>query len=234
MTNVLQPRKKPTQARSEATVKAILDATARVLVEHGYAGANTNLIAQTAGISVGSLYQYFPNRDSLVAALHERHVKQVEATFEHVVTHSGRSLKEDIRALVHAAVAIHQHEPKLHAVLESEIPHLDRLDGSRATDRAIYQLLLGLLQRHRPEIVVRNLRLATFVVGEIVHALIHAAIIEAPAAIDAGALERETVRAVLGYLGCATSGPHASKGFCSARGPRTAVPRARRRAPARF
>ena len=51
------------------TVEAILDATARVLVREGYARTSTNRVAAVAGVSIGSLYQYFPNKESLVAAL---------------------------------------------------------------------------------------------------------------------------------------------------------------------
>src|SRR5215471_19293099 len=71
------PRKKPRQERSHATVDAILDATARVLCTIGYDRASTNRIALAAGVSVGSLYQYFPSKEALVAALIERHVEQM-------------------------------------------------------------------------------------------------------------------------------------------------------------
>jgi AcrR family transcriptional regulator len=73
----LSPRKRPSQSRSAATVKAILDATARILVERGYAATSTNAVAERAGVSVGSLYQYFPNKDALIAALHTRHIEQM-------------------------------------------------------------------------------------------------------------------------------------------------------------
>ena len=65
-------RRKPLQARSAATVAAILEATAQVLTARGYEGTTTNLIAERAGVSVGSLYQYFPNKDALIAELVER------------------------------------------------------------------------------------------------------------------------------------------------------------------
>src|SRR5215472_19289867 len=71
------PRKKPRQQRSQATVYAILDATARVLCTTGYDRASTNRIALAAGVSVGSLYQYFPSKEALVAALAEQHVEQM-------------------------------------------------------------------------------------------------------------------------------------------------------------
>ena len=70
----LKPRKRPSQARSKATVEAILVAAAQVFRRQGYAGATTDRIAERAGVSVGSLYQYFPNKDAILVALTERHV----------------------------------------------------------------------------------------------------------------------------------------------------------------
>ena len=74
------PRKRPRQARSKATVDTILEATARVLVKHGFDGLTTNAVATAAGVSIGSLYQYFPNKEALVAALIDRHIEQMNAT----------------------------------------------------------------------------------------------------------------------------------------------------------
>src|SRR5690349_24663898 len=66
------PRKYASQARSRAPVDALIDATARILVREGFDKASTNLIAEVAGVSVGSLYQYFPSKEALVAAVLER------------------------------------------------------------------------------------------------------------------------------------------------------------------
>jgi AcrR family transcriptional regulator len=67
------PRKSASQKRPRVTVGTLLEATARVLVRQGYDRASTNRIATTAGMSIGSLYQYFPNKEALVAALIARH-----------------------------------------------------------------------------------------------------------------------------------------------------------------
>src|SRR6266540_4026301 len=81
------PRKQPRQKRSLETVDAILAATAQVLVRHGYEGANTNRIAEAAGVSVGSLYQYFPSKEALVTALIERHM---ESMWQIIVENAAR------------------------------------------------------------------------------------------------------------------------------------------------
>jgi AcrR family transcriptional regulator len=75
------PRRRPAQARSAATFDAILVATERVLGETGLAAFNTNRVAEVAGVSVGTLYQYFPNKESLIATLYERYDDQFRAAF---------------------------------------------------------------------------------------------------------------------------------------------------------
>ncbi len=71
-------RKTPVQQRSRRTVDEILGAAARILVEDGYSAMTTNDVAAAAGVSIGSLYQYFPNKDALLRALVERHLDAVE------------------------------------------------------------------------------------------------------------------------------------------------------------
>ena len=75
-----RPRKTPVQARSQATVDTILDAAARVLVRDGYGAFTTNRVAARAGVSVGSLYQYFPNKEALLAKLKARKPFSMAAT----------------------------------------------------------------------------------------------------------------------------------------------------------
>src|SRR5246127_2557699 len=71
------PRKMPKQQRSKETVDVILTATARILVKDGFDRASTNRIADAAGVSIGSLYQYFPSKEALVAALVEQHTSKM-------------------------------------------------------------------------------------------------------------------------------------------------------------
>jgi AcrR family transcriptional regulator len=72
-----EPRKRPQQERSRIAVEAILEATTRILTEEGYEKANTNRIAERAGVSIGSLYQYFPNKESLMTALMVQHSDEI-------------------------------------------------------------------------------------------------------------------------------------------------------------
>ena len=78
------PRKKPVQARSAATVETIEEATIQVLLKEGLQRLTTNRVARVAGVSVGTLYQYYPNKQSLLFALLDRHMSKVAHAVEQV------------------------------------------------------------------------------------------------------------------------------------------------------
>src|SRR6185436_18174466 len=95
------PRKRPRQARSRATVDSVLEATARVLVKHGFDGLTTNLVAETAGVSIGSLYQYFPNKVVLVGALIEKHVEEMTSLVLSELTRVAQlPMAEAVRSMI--------------------------------------------------------------------------------------------------------------------------------------
>ncbi|SCB42141.1 TetR/AcrR family transcriptional regulator [Rhizobium multihospitium] len=114
-------RKEPSQARSRATVDAIVESGARVLGERGWAGFTTNTVAAVAGISIGSLYQYFPDKLSLVEAIRRRHLDDSMAVMRSVRP-DGLSPVEFATQLVRAVVAAHSVYPRLHRVLLDEAP----------------------------------------------------------------------------------------------------------------
>lgn len=200
-----QPRRQPRQARSQHMVEAILEATARVLAERGYAGTNTNLVAERAGVSVGSVYQYFPNKDSLVTALHERHAAQMNLAIDTVLasTHP-RSLRGHIEAIVHAFLAAHHVEPALHKVLEKEFPFFDAPEDVSPADAGIFSKVRNLMEEHRAQVTQRNLDLATWTVLQVMESLVHAAVIDPPKRFSGMELERTIADVVLGYLTSAT------------------------------
>jgi len=197
----LIPRKAPRQARSRATVDAILDAAARVLVQRGYAATTTNAVAEVAGVSVGSLYQYFPNKDSLIAALHDRHGRQMSALLDAaLLQHRGSSLPEALAGVIESAVKAHQLDADLHRVLDKQVLGLDQFPGEDESVDEIERRIRGLLEAHRADIVVEDLRLATYMLMHAVHALIHAVVLERPSGVSMKAATRETVRMALAYL----------------------------------
>lgn len=95
-----QPRKKPVQTRSQATVDAIHEATIQILVAEGVNRCNTTRVAERAGVSVGSLYQYYPNRHALLTAILELHIERVTNAIESAcAAHCGRPLADMAAAL---------------------------------------------------------------------------------------------------------------------------------------
>lgn len=196
-----QPRKTPRQARSLAMVEAILEATARVLAERGYAGTNTNVVAERAGVSVGSVYQYFPNKDSLITALHERHGAQMYAAIAAVLAaERPDGLQGHVRAMVRALLAAHRVAPELHRVLEREFPFFDAPRDQSVADGGIFQQVRQLLEGHRREIAPRDLDLATWMLLQTLESLVHAAVIEPPSMFKPEAVEAAIVQVLMGYL----------------------------------
>src|SRR6478609_2727188 len=108
------PRKSAVQERSRVTVHALLEATARILVREGFDKASTNRIAEQAGVSVGSLYQYFPSKEALVVAVMKRHnevlMQLVRGALAEV---SELPLEQAVRMLVTTAIEAHRVDPKL-------------------------------------------------------------------------------------------------------------------------
>lgn len=101
----IEPRKTPIQARSTVTVDAISEAAIQVLLSHGEERFTTTRVAERAGVSVGTLYQYYPNKQSLLSAVFEHHMKNVLARVEAACKGaSHKPLAEMIREMVEAFV----------------------------------------------------------------------------------------------------------------------------------
>lgn len=195
------PRKAPRQARAQMTVEAILEAAARILSNDGYAAMSTNRVADLAGVSVGSLYQYFPNKDAIVTALHERHGRQIHELLDVALAETaGQDLHTAIAALVRAALRGHLLDPELHRVLEAELPFFDMPASESKDHLGVHARIRALLGAHRNEIAPRHLDLATYMLITTVQALVHAAVIEPPAAFSIAQLEASIIDMVTGYL----------------------------------
>ena len=129
-------------------MEIILQATTRILVAEGYDRASTNRIALAAGVSIGSLYQYFPNKEALVAALCERHVGQMLAICEAKLTELATApLPVAAREIVRALLRAHAVEPKLHKVLIEQVPRVGRLGELEAEVRALREEVRTLAER---------------------------------------------------------------------------------------
>jgi AcrR family transcriptional regulator len=198
------PRKSASQERSRATVDALLEATARVLINEGYDRASTNRIAEVAGVSIGSLYQYFPSKEALVAAVIDRHTQEIsEATRDALVKAAAQPIEVAAREFVAAGIDGHRVNPRLHGVLAEQIPRVGRLENIEANVREGYALVRGYLEAHRDEIEVADLDLAAFVLVTVVEALTHAAVLRRPDILSDQKAQRfvdDVARLVIRYL----------------------------------
>jgi AcrR family transcriptional regulator len=197
------PRKEASQERSRATVDALVEATARILVREGFDKASTNRIAEVAGVSVGSLYQYFPSKEALVAAVIERHRQEImQVVRGELAEAANQPMEQGVRTLVAVAVKAHRVDPKLHRVLAEQIPRVGRLEKAETFNRENYALFRAYLESHRDEIRAADLELAAFICVTAIEAVTHNAVLHhkmvSYEAMEA--LVDEATRLVLGYL----------------------------------
>ena len=121
--NAFETRKEPTQARSKVTFDAILEAAAQLLEEGGYAGTTTNAIAERAGVSIGSVYEYFPSKDAIFTSLKKRLDQRTFTTvFQQLTDVDSSSPATFLRAVLEARIHAALEQPKLEALLHDEIP----------------------------------------------------------------------------------------------------------------
>ncbi|MEL6061038.1 MULTISPECIES: TetR/AcrR family transcriptional regulator [unclassified Methylobacterium] len=192
----LKPRKSPGQSRSAETVRTILEGAARVLEERGLDGYTTNAVAERAGVSIGSVYQYFPGKEALTAALVARETALLTAAVR--AAPAAATPEDGLRRIVRACVAHQMARPRLALLLDREESRLQLADtlGSVAGDltTALLALLarLGAALPAEPETAAGDL-------FALVRGMVDAAGERGER--DGGALERRVLHAVHGYLG---------------------------------
>ncbi|NUP13568.1 MAG: TetR/AcrR family transcriptional regulator [Polyangiaceae bacterium] len=194
----LVPRKKPRQERSVATVDAILQATTYILTRQGWGGLNTNKIAERAGINIASLYQYFPNKEAIVAELQRRHIAKARESFPRAEEQlaAKRSLRALLATMVQASVDEHRVAPALHRVFSEELPRSARRMAPRDD-----QAELGWRKLCEPFFKnVPDADLALFFARVTTHAIIHEAASERPDLLDHPRFVEEIVTLLDRYL----------------------------------
>ena len=196
------PRKKPRQDRSIATVDAILDATARVLCTTGYDRASTNRIALAAGVSVGSLYQYFPSKEALVAALAARHMSTMSGLVKTKLAEVATApLPVAVRTIIAAMFEAHAVDPRLHKVLIEEVPRIGRLENVRAVEREVETLVAALLESRKRELrKTANVETMALLLVTVVEAATHAAVLAELPPARAQTVADELTDLVMRYL----------------------------------
>lgn len=191
-------RKQPKQERAAQTRQRILDAAAQVFAEHGYVAGTTNRIAEQAGLSIGSLYQYFPNKDAVLRALMDAHLDAGSTLLrERLAGGLPPRLDDTLRLFVRAAIDNHRDNPRLHRVLFEEAPRAPAfLERLRELERFGVDLAARLLEQHP---AVRTGPMTAHVVVATVDSLVHR-LVTAPDGADLQDVEDEIVLVLMGYL----------------------------------
>lgn len=197
-TDRFRSRKQPRQARSIETRQRVLDAAAHVFSTHGYAAGTTNRIAATADMSIGSLYQYFPNKDAILSALTDAHLDAGTALLaQRASAGLPAGLADTLRLFIRATIDNHRDNPALHRVLFEEAPRSPTLLARlREAEQRAVAVAAELLRTH-PEMTAADPVLAARITVATIESLVHR-LITAP--VDAQQLEDAIVEMLAGYL----------------------------------
>jgi AcrR family transcriptional regulator len=151
------------------------------------------------------LYQYFPSKEALVAAVVDRHTEEMMGLVRKAMTEvAAQPVAVAARTLVRVMLDAHRVNPKLHRALVEQVPRVGRLDRIQAIDRESAALVRSYLDAHRDEIQVADTELAAFVCVTTVEALTHTAVVHNPGVLDDARAKNyadEVTRVLLGYLG---------------------------------
>jgi AcrR family transcriptional regulator len=184
-------RRRPKQQRAQQTVEVVLQGAVRVLARDGLDAVTTNRIAEAAGVSIGSLYQYFPDKRAIYLALHERHAQRVQWVIQSILdAHAAAPIEPLIVALMDGLIDEHAADPReLHALLDLQE------DGSRGLRQALGEILgpKAIESAVPPERI-------QFVIPTMMDVLVHEAVLSRPSGCALAAAKREASRAVISTL----------------------------------
>ena len=189
-------RREPKQQRSRQTVEAVLEAVQRVLRRHGAESITTNCVAEAAGVSIGSLYQYFPDKQAIFMALHDRHVDGVRHVIERTMTDcTSASLEEFAGELVERLANVHSEDADLHEIISVAVP--GSADGFKSALQATFEQVISPTKQDRHTIEEAERML--FVLPQMVEALVHG-VAHQTQAISRERAKDEAIRTVAVYL----------------------------------
>jgi AcrR family transcriptional regulator len=194
------PRKAPKQARSRETVEVILEAAARVFVRHGYARATTNRIAEAAGISVGSLYQYFPSKDAIAVEILRRYRETLLALVsQHLEGVAVATLEPVVRALLGALLRAEAIDPALHRVLIEQVLRTSARGEILGFEERLEAALAEAIRAGGGALFARDPDMTAFVLVRAILGTVHAGVVDRPN-LNGPALVDELTRLVVRFL----------------------------------
>ena len=185
-------------------METILAASARILVKRGFDGFTTNEVATAAGVSIGSLYQYYPNKEALVAALIEQHVEEMSAMLMGQLARvASLPMAQGVRVVIEMTIQAHAVDPELHRVLTEQVPRVGKLGRVRELDVLGHRAVTELLKARQEELAIRDPELASFLLCSAIEAIVHRAVLVAPEWLRDPRLVDEACALVTRYLGVA-------------------------------
>jgi AcrR family transcriptional regulator len=183
-------------------VDAIMRATARILVKRGYDKTTTNHIAEAAGVSVGSLYQYFPNKQAIVAALIDRHLEEQQLWLRKAtIAALEQPLEQAARTLIDGLIAAHRVDPELHRVFVEQLPRISTFERIHLLEQETLAIVRAYLEARLPHVKKkRNLDTMAFVIVHAVEAITHGAVLFRQDLLEDATFVDEAVRLVVRYV----------------------------------
>lgn len=198
----LSARKTPKQARSQETVENIYQATTHILENVGPEKLSTNKIAERAGISIGSLYQYFPTKESIISAMIERYMsKQVEIIESKLRgIDNKKTLEQTIEILIEATIASKRNEGQLTRILAQKILGFGKISLLQKQDAYLHKIFSQHLDRFKKEIRLENIDFTLYVIIEVVKIVPISLLFQSHYKLSDPMIKNELVLLVLRYL----------------------------------
>lgn len=199
MRSRVAPRRLPTTQMQLEIAESIIEAAGTVLAQDGYAGFTTNIVAERAGVSVGSLYRYFPNKEALLAELARRLERKTELLVLSVIEQKANASLDELIAAVVDALFDELGDAKLRQALRSEVPAAWLAPVSEHVDRTVLERIAQLLES-RDDVRAGPYPLMAWIAGHAVELLVEAAMLDASASGRSRELREELIVLVVRYL----------------------------------
>jgi AcrR family transcriptional regulator len=194
-------RRTPTQPRAQDTVHVILEAAARILQREGRAALNTNHIAERAGISVGTLYQYFPNKEAILVAMARRELATDEASVIKALTQPAKDGETDlVRLAIRVLINAYSRRREAHRVAFETLISEGLGDELAATVQKVAQTVGAESHRLLPGRAAPITPASLFVITRAISGVLRAASQERSPLLGTVEFENELVKLVQTYL----------------------------------
>jgi AcrR family transcriptional regulator len=195
-------RKRPQQPRAKETVRAILEATAQILDRESLEAATTTRIAEVAGVSIGSLYQYFSHRDAILDALQDREFERTMTVMQAVFAEGNldKAPLETVTAALRGLAHLYAQSPGLHRVLAIEGLRVAKAERVQAFDLRVIELVRHFLTATRTPVRVNNVEAAAFIIFQSVRATMLAHLLERPPGLHVDGLVDELTGFLTAYV----------------------------------